>query len=303
MAESNVDSREGRTMIDSEFFKSLEEKFGPVAGIAAAAAIMLHIFGYLSLRFWLRSIGLTPDLGLVGEVYIFEGASMLLFLLTVLPLLVGTALAASALVWLARRLGPLRRGLAAVVTFFRTATAPWAAALGALWALLSVQLFLRHVLSYRDIVHNGVPCDPSWLPQVALTPGPFQAGFFALLLLIPLPTLWAVTWLARHAKWRPAAVLLGLMVIVQVLVIPVHYGVLISHEGLRRLDFQDAEPGTRVWELYRTEENVHLLVVDSATPPTRRLRSMPAEDVGTIDIVAVDGLFEILMEGRTCSPD
>ena len=75
-------------MIGTGFFKALQEKLGGVAGIAAGAGIVLHLLGYISMRFWLRSVGLRPDLDLLSEAFIFEGASFLLFLLaTAGPLL------------------------------------------------------------------------------------------------------------------------------------------------------------------------------------------------------------------------
>jgi len=287
-------------MIDPGFYKALEERLGPVVGIAGSAAIVLYTLGYLSLRFWLRAVGLTPDLGLLNEVYLFEGAALVIFLLTIVPLLLAAALAAGAAVWLVRRIGPVRRGLDALVARVRRASPGWVAVAASLWAVATVQFFLRHVLRYRDLVHDGVPCDPAWLPPVALSRGPAEGLFFGLLLLLPIPTLYAVGRLTPQPAWRPATILLGLVAIVQVVLVPIHYGVLVSQATVPRLLLPDVDDGTRVWELHRSSSHVHLLVQDDGQPPVRRVRVVPVEEWGSVEIEAVDSFYGILTEGRTC---
>ena len=215
---------------------------------------------------------------------------------------------------------------------FAKLSAVWVAGIGSVWALLSVQVVLHQVLAYRHLVHEGVPCDPAWLREVAYSDGRLERFFFAFLLVIPLPTLWAVARSSQEKALRPITVLLAALALVQILLIPINYGVLVGHaylpqlvitesakereleektERMKAADDQGAtaESATdgdsesfsgRMWELYRSEEHVHLLTIDDESPPRKRIRVVPTDELGMTEIVAVDSLYGILTEGQTC---
>ncbi|MEM8934473.1 MAG: hypothetical protein AAGE94_24985, partial [Acidobacteriota bacterium] len=120
------------------------------------------------------------------------------------------------------------------------------------------------------------------------------------LLLLPFPTLWAIDRLAHVDGLKPVAILLSLVVLLQALLIPVYHGVLIAHADVPRLTLPDAEPGSHVWEIFRSGNHYHLLIQDTAQPANRRLRSVPDASWESIDVESIDSLFDILMEGRSC---
>ncbi len=56
------------------------------SAVAAIGSITIYFLGYLSLRYRLTAIGVSADLSVIDERYIFEGIKFLVFFLTTLPI-------------------------------------------------------------------------------------------------------------------------------------------------------------------------------------------------------------------------
>lgn len=237
---------------------TVEEKLRAVGALLAVAAVALNTGGYLSLRFRIRALGIDPNLDLISEVYLFEGAYLLIFLLITLPTLFLPLLVAWPVVTLLRRHGGIRDGLDGLVGRIRNAKPGTVAFLGGTWALVTVMFFLRHALGYRDMLYDGITCDPPWMPAVALSGVGGLTAFFALLLLLPVPTFWATRRLWRlRAPWRQVAALLAFVSLVQLLLIPIHFGLIATQDAVPHVVAgKDLDPDGRgdrfkVWEVVR----------------------------------------------------
>ncbi|MEO1086606.1 MAG: hypothetical protein AAFY88_20420 [Acidobacteriota bacterium] len=288
-------------MLDKSFYDALQDRLGPVVGIAGGAAIVLHTMGYLSTRFHLRALGLEPDLNLVSEIYIFEGAELVIFLLTLLPYLIAAGFLAVGAAVVGEKIPGLRKGLENLRTFARGAPPKHAAALGALWGAVTVHFFMRHVLSFQDVVHSGVPCHPPWLSAVALSTGLESDLFFGLLILLPIPTLWTLRRLKDEATWKPAAALIGLVAAVQIILIPVHYGALVANRELPSVSGRQVSTSGQVaWQLFRSSDHTHILMRSPHTGQDFVVRVVPNAEFSTFNVESVDRLYPILTQDRAC---
>lgn len=284
----------------------LEAQLRTVAAAFAVGAVVLQASGYLALRFRIRALGIEPEVSILNEQVLFEGAYLLVFLLTVLPVLL-TALALLALpFWALSRIPAIRRSFENLASHVLT-TPRTLALLAGLWGVATVQLMLRKVLHYHDLLFRDLPCQPWWLRRQALAEGSdvlHVDAFFALLMLLPIPTLWAARRLWNTPGWRVIAVKLAALALVQILLIPIHFGVLVRGGDVPRIAAvegdQHAAPGDRTWVIFRTAETKHFLVRPGDGGSDRILEVQGSEGSSQIEVLAFDRLYQVLAERQVC---
>lgn len=274
--------------------EDVEEKVEtPLTGWAANLAMalgtgtgVLHAIGYVSLRFRLRALGVELDHGMIDERFLFEGARCLLQLLTTVPLLVLLAspvLVLGALLRRARGIGPAIESLLARVTGMPPR---WLVVGGVAWAVVAVQFVMHHVIHFQNLLLDPVPCDPPWLRSVMLDgSGRLAPFYFVALLALLTPTAFAFLRLPKNG-WGPARGLLGLLLFIQVLLLPVHFGIVGAAAPLARLAALPGEPATsRVWQAFATDDSAVFLIERPGPPPERRLVALKSEELERLEVV------------------
>jgi hypothetical protein len=193
--------------------KNLAERLAtPAAGwtVALAGATgLLYAAGYLSLRFQLTALGVAAELQVVDERYLFAGAHCLLYLLTILPSLLLLVLVAGGAGWLVSRLLPARVRTAVIGWCRRWSEPGRLTAIGMVWAVVAIQLVMRHAFVLGDLLLSPRPCQPRWLMAVLLDDsGWLSPLYFAGLLALVVPPILCLraAWPHRTAPRRRLAV-------------------------------------------------------------------------------------------------
>ncbi|HSS49368.1 MAG TPA: hypothetical protein VLX28_10510, partial [Thermoanaerobaculia bacterium] len=260
--------------------EKLDSAFGGWAAFAAVGTFVLHAMGFLSLRFHLAALGVRADLSLLDSRYLFEGANFLVYLLATFSSLLLILLGAGLALFLLSRLipQPVRERLRAVLR------APWErlppryrspgrlALVGIVFAVVTIQLVMRQCLCVQDLLFLGAPSDPAWVGYLLLARGKaFRAFFFAGLLVLVGVTAW-LRLAAGHSpghgpSTRLGLVLLTLLLGVEVVFLPINYGILTAGNSLPRvihLGDDRAFAGRPAWLVWEDQEGLTLLLI---SPP------------------------------------
>jgi hypothetical protein len=276
--------------------KSLKELAGAWAGYAALGSFVLYLCGYLALRFELMAFGVTSDLAVLDERYLFAGARFLVYLAAALPNLVFLLLPVAVLVLLAwRRVAPGRR---------ERLQAWWLAPqrlawLGLLWTLGWIQFVMRQCWALSNLLFiRELPDMQEWVRQVLLDEGS-QPFFFAALLgacavsALLLRPLWSVE--TPSSGLRLVRGLLSLLVAIQLLMLPVNYGMLV-HQGLARVAAagpRTLAAGESAWLVWEGKDSISFLVL--AVDGRRSLLTVDRKQVATVEVLGFDAILPRLL--------
>ncbi len=271
----------------------------------AAGSLALYAAGYLAQRFRLRALGIEPELEIVDERYLFTGAHFFIYLLTLVPMALVFLLPLALVVAVARRWRPPRARIDG--TGRAAARALWQAPpgrlglFGVVWAVAAVQLVMRRVFYLEDLLLEPLPCDPFWFERLARDEtGVAEPLLLAGLVLLTLPTLLC---LARAGRRRAWAAPLAALALVQLLLLPVHFGVLAAGGAVDRLAaLPGEEPASKVWRIFATGAESTFLVERPGSPAVRRLVIVPAKKLERLEVTRRERLFAVLAarEGNTC---
>ncbi|MDX1999958.1 MAG: hypothetical protein SF066_19755 [Thermoanaerobaculia bacterium] len=271
----------------------------PLTGWAANLAMalgtgtgVLHAIGYVSLRFRLRALGVEMDHAMLDERFLFEGARCLLQLLTTVPLLVLLASPVVVLGVLLRRVPGLGRRIDGALLRVHGAPPRWLVVGGVAWAVLAVQFVMHHVIHFQNLLLDPVPCDPPWLRSVMLDgSGRLAPFYFVGLLALLAPTAFAFFRLPKTG-WMAARGLLGLLLFVQVLLLPVHFGIVGAAAPLARIAEVPGEPATsRVWQAFATDDSAVFLIERPGPPTERRLVALKSEGLERLEVVGREAVL------------
>jgi len=280
----------------------------------------LYVLGYLTLRFHLTALGIGADLSVLDERYLFTGARFLIYLIASVPSLIFLVVLMIAPVYLLVRVLPSSVRVR-VGGFF---SAEWArimswllidnrlALTGILFSLLMIQLVMRQCFLLSNLLlADDLPADPSWLRGLLLaqTDAPMALYFSALLagVVVSLGIFYA---LKKQSNITSGAVLLtqilGFLLFVQLLLIPVNYGILVVDKSMPRVAklnesriLQANEQAWLVWE--GNEGKTFLLRKQQAGKYAKSLITLSRETVKNLEITGYDRIFEVLF-GETEPP-
>jgi hypothetical protein len=268
-------------------------------------SFVLYVLGYLSLRFHLTAIGIGTDLAVLDERYLFTGARFLVYLVSAVPSIVMLALPLAGLFWVASRLLPK----AVRASFSAWVQQPTRLALGGIiFAVLMIQLLMRQCFLFSDLLlAPALPAEPAWLVRLLLD-GQFMPLYFTLLLLACLVSL-AILALLRSAGAGSALAtftraLLVFLTAVQLLLLPVNYGVLIVDKVMPRvaaIGDKALLEGEDAWLVWEGKEGVTYLY-RSQDRKRRTLVTIPRAKVERTEILGFDSILPKLFktqEGRS----
>jgi hypothetical protein len=264
-------------------------------------SFLLYVVGYLALRFHLSAIGIATDLSVLDERYLFTGARFLVYLVSSVPSIVLIALPVAFLIWVLDRVVPEsgHRRLHA-----------WAAhparltVLGIVFAVIVIQFVMRQCFFFNDLLlARELPRDPAWLVRLLLD-GTYMPLYFSAIVtacVVPIAILVAVRHVPMEGGAAFARGLLVFLAAVQVLLLPINYGVLIVDKTLPRVAAlggkQPLAPGDEAWLVWEGKDGVTFLV--RSDPEHRRsLRTLARTDVTETEILGFDRILPTIFVGR-----
>jgi hypothetical protein len=283
-------------------------------------SFVLYVLGYLTLRFHLTTLGIAADLSVLDERYLFTGARFLIYLISSVPSLIFLIVLLIAPFYLLFRVLPLsfRAKLGGFFSTQGTGLLSWwllpnrLVLTGILFSLLLIQLVMRQCFLLSNLLLAGeLPADPSWFRELLLaqTDGPMALYFSALLAGVML-SLGIFYTLNKQPNTTSSALfltsLLRFLLFVQLLLIPVNYGILVVDKSMPRVTGLEA-PGTlqaneQAWLVWEGNEGkTFLLRKQQAGKYNKSLITLPRVAVKNLEITGYDRIFEVLF-GATTAP-
>jgi hypothetical protein len=285
--------------------KSFSARFKDLAtrwpSYAVVGSFVLYLMGYLALRFHLTVLGVGTDLSVLDERYVFTGAKFLVLLVAEIPTILLIASVPSGILLLILRLlrPPTRARLAAWCKAARKKREALTL-IGITWSVLMIQLVMRQCFLFTNILLEPKLSQPRWLVRLLLDP---RRGDLYLLILTAVTAVPALILVAvgkaRTARERALFWLLAFLVLVQVLLLPVNYGVFIMEKNLPRVTDTGSSPplaeGTQAWLVWEGKDGVTYLLMN--VDGTRRtLLTVPHADLKRIQIDGYNAIFEVLFK-------
>lgn len=261
---------------------------------AALASFAIYLFGYLAIRFQLMALGIGTDLELLDERYLFEGAKSMVYIVSTIPVVVLFALLLAVPGWLMlRKFPPARDRLA---RWWSRPSGPLVA--GIVFSMLMVQCVMKQCFLFDNLLLRERLPGPPWLASILIAPDALPAQLYFALLIAGITvaigfTLPLRSWSTSTPAHRALGGLLIFLIGVQVLLLPVNYGILISSRDMPRIlpgpTSADVAPASAAWLIWEGKSGVTFLVHDP-TNARKSLLTVPREQVKRLEIVAYDPL-------------
>jgi hypothetical protein len=259
---------------------------------AALATFAIYVFGYLAIRFQLMALGIGTDLELLDERYLFEGAKFMVYIVSTVPVAVLFALLLAAPGWLALRRSPSVR--ARLARWWVDPTGPLVA--GIVFSVLMIQCVMKQCFLFDNLLlREGLPWPP-WFASILIAPNALAAQVYFMLLIAGIAVVVGLSlplryWSTATPAHRALGGLLIFLIGVQVLLLPVNYGILASTRDMPRTlpgpESADVPPGSTAWLIWEGKSGVTFLVHDRANA-RKALLTVPRDQVKRIEIVAYD---------------
>jgi hypothetical protein len=283
---------------------TLAEKLGDALGkwtsVAAVGTFLLYLFGYLALRFQLSTYGVVTNLDVFDQRYLLAGDRFLVYLVSTAPHVLVFGFLGFGIVYLPFRLLPssLRTSIGARLAAL-TQRAICVPLFGTLAALCLIEIVMRKCLIFGHLLFAEKLPRYGWLDDLLLADDGAKALFFTGLVAGVLLTglLWRRSIQLMDAA-RPLSrmltVILTFLWAVEILLLPVNYGVLIASPQLPRVEnssLQARPPGERLWLVWDAKEaRVYFAL---GADGRRAMISVPGNDA-RIEVTAFDPIFCIL---------
>lgn len=279
---------------------TLKELASRWTAYTAFGTFVLYLLGYLALRFHLTALGVGTDLSVLDERYLFTGARFLVYSLSSIPIALVLVALPAALGYAAYRVLPAatRRALAAAGRRFLASPRALTSA-GVVLSVVLVQLVMRRSFELSNVLLAArVPREPELLAALLDRPQLMPSFFSALLAgVVAVATLLiaAVRAAGPERRLTVGRGLLVVMLMIQVLLLPVNYGVLIVDKWLPQVAAMGKEPlpeGGAAWLVWEGKDGVTYLL--RRTGNRRALVTVPRQDSTRIEIRGYDSWISVL---------
>jgi hypothetical protein len=287
-----------------ELWSELTEKLGSLAGkwpaYAAFGSFLLYLLGYLTLRFQLSTYGVATNLDIFDEKYLFAGCRFLVYLASAVPNILIIILVLAAVGYVPYKLVP---------SSAKDRTKHWASEwcarpvrlplLGVILGVALIQFVMRRCFTLGNVLLRKQLPD-EWISSVLLASDGMLSLYFCGLVAGALLTAAILLYVLRREVAATSASqfitgILVFLVAVEVLLLPVNYGVLISTHQLPRVaelsGDEKALEGQRDWLVWDTKDAVTYFVRDSNDQ--RMLVTIPRKDA-RVRIVGYDDILCVL---------
>lgn len=291
----------------------LSEKFKGLSthGVvySTISSLLLYVCGYLALRFHLTALGIGTDLAVFDERYLFAGAQFLTYLCTAVPSLVLVILLPGGVLYGAYLVLPAgaRAASCARIDAMKTwVTQPTRLLLvGIVFSVCMIQFFMRDCFELNNLLlKSSLPKSSllavvhldDWLSRenegrvtlffLGLVAGCAISGLMVLALRQRPPASDSLV-LTRYLFYFLAAA--------QFLLLPINYGYLVLDKSLPKVASLDGSTSlaaeTEAWLVWEGREGMTYLVREQGTPETRKLITLPRDQVKRIEIIGYDRMF------------
>ncbi len=275
-------------------------------------SFVLYVLGYLTLRFHLTALGVGTDLSVLDERYLFSGTRFLLYFISLVPSLLLFILLLIAPIYLPYHLlsisirGKIKGFFYSKFEFIHSwfmvsNRLVW---LGIIFALLMIQLVMRQCFLLSNLLlANNLNFIPAWLSYLLLTPNdwPIVLYFGALLLSVLISS--KVFYVLDESSSGGLRSLLGFLLCVQLLLIPVNYGVLVIDKSMPRVTglnernvLNTNQQAWLVWE--GNEGKTFLLREQKAGIYKKSLITLPNKGIKKVEISSYDRIFNLLFSNN-----
>jgi hypothetical protein len=267
---------------------------------SVVGSFLLYLTGYLAVRFHVTAIGIGTDLAVLDERYLFAGARFVVNVVASVPSLLLLLLPVAAVVWIVAKAAPslaasLRRSWLA-----QPALVVWAAVVV---AILIVQLVMRQCFLLSNLLLSpNPPQDPAWLVKFLLDDTNTYLPLYFAALVAACALSVVVLFAVRDVDPRYDTVsmtagkaLLAFLAAVQILLLPVNYGILIMDTTFPRVAAVGAQrvaAPDSAWLVWEGKDGVTFLI--RRTDTTRVLQTVPRDEAKRIEIVGFDPIFPTL---------
>jgi hypothetical protein len=261
---------------------------------AALSSLIIYVFGYLTVRFQLMALGIGTDLELLDERYLFEGAKFMVYIVSTVPVVVLFVLPLTALGWLVMRKFPSARDL--LTRWWSRPTDPLVA--GIVFSVLMIKCVMKQCFLFDNLLLRERLPRPAWFAYILIAPDALPAQLYFALLIASIAVAIGFTlplryWSTATPAHRALGGLLIFLIGVQVLLIPVNYGILTSSRDMPRIlpgaASADVAPGCTAWLVWEGKSGMTFLVRDPAKA-RKTLLTVLRDQVKRVEIVAYDPL-------------
>lgn len=288
---------------------SLLEKLGGLparwASFTAFGSFVVYLLGYLAFRFQLSTYGVATNLDVWDQRYFFAGCRSMVYLVSSVPNFLLIVAVIVAIAYIPYKLVPVR-----LKEQVKDHAATWMAAparlslLGTLLALGLIQFVMRKCFLLSNLLlAKELPCD--WIRNLLLSSPGNQSLYFSGMVGGTLLTS-VLLFFATHSGSpatslsRMLAGLLAFLVAIQLLLLPVNYGILIASQQLPRVSelggSEKLVDGEEAWLVWESSETLTYLMRDANGK--RTMIDIPKKEA-KVRIVAYDPIFNLLFGGIT----
>jgi hypothetical protein len=291
----------------TELSKWASELGGGWAKASFVVVVLLYVLGYLTIRFHLTAIGIGTDLSVLDERYLFAGVRFLVYMVTCIPSLVLLALPVLLLAWVLKRLCPrfIRDRILTMVHQPERLLI-----LGILFAVFMIQFLMKQCFFLNNLLLvEQLPSDsPRWLLDLLIHQHWITLYFGILVAACGLSL--SIAWALRRALfapglWTAARVLFLGLVALQILLLPINYGVFIVDKVMPRVAMLGTiplKPGERAWLVWEGRDGITFLVQDNNQVQhkrgQRKLVTLARSDVKRLDILDYDPILSTLFRAK-----
>lgn len=295
-------------------WKDIGLKVNEIGGIwpsyAALGSFTLYLMGYLSLRFHLMAIGVGTDMAIFDERYLFAGAKFLVYFVATIPSLFLIILALVVLIYIPYRLLPevIRTRLSTASRSLSEKFWAWWSVSnrlvlgGIVFSVVMIQMVMRKCFFFSNLLLAKELPKEAWLSSLLLDNKDYLIEFYFIGLVVS-TVITAVVFLVVRSRELQTnfshflSGLLAFLAFVQILLLPVNYGIFIADKEMPLVS-QDFGEGQDAWLVWEGKEGVTFLV--RSVQDDRKLVTLLREDVKEIEILGYDHIFQVLFQKDFC---
>jgi hypothetical protein len=262
---------------------------GLLALLTGVGSVLLYFFGYLSLRFHLSVLGVDTDLAVLDERYLFAGAQFLVYLVTSVPVALFFLFIAR---WVWRCFHPRFLGSPERMIIS-----------GIALSIILIQSVERRCLPFTNLLLGGRLPAPGWVQELLLDErGALQSLYFSALLACILGLAWLLIAASgtKIRSWSVPSWALAGLVVIQFLLLPVTFGILIENRTVPRVTTMEGkEPlnsDVQAWRVWEGKDSVTFFVRrwDATHETQRTLLTLNKEDIKKTEITGNDPLLRLI---------
>ncbi len=280
--------------------------------VTLLGSFILYVLGYLSIRFHLTVLGIGTDLSVLEERYFFAGAKFVIYLVATVPTVLLIAFFIVGILSLFYKFLP-RAFRTHLATIFSHCIQWWLkgnrlviAGIG--FSVIMIQCVMRQCFFFSNLLVADSVQGPRWLVRLLVERSDEgRAIFFAGLVFGTLASggMLAVAWRHRDQSEirRILTGVLGFLFAVEVLLLPVNYGVLIVDKILPRVtrlnDSDKIQGGEKVWLVWEGDKSVTFLILDEkADKNSKTLVAYSRDEIKQVRICGYDAIIPTLFAGK-----